>query len=87
MRLIDFVYHSSLGLGVIKKKSHSHGAGPARRALVDIREHHLCCCSEQLLYRDVQRFRGGLEFKAHRHLYHPTLGLRVRRRREVRAFC
>jgi len=33
--------------------------------------------SEQLLYRNVQRFRGGLVFKAHRLLYHLTLGLRV----------
>ena len=27
--------------------------------------------------RNVQRFRGGLVFKAHRPLYHSTLGLRV----------
>ena len=26
---------------------------------------------------DVQRFRGGLVFKAHRLLYHSTLGYRV----------
>ena len=26
---------------------------------------------------NVQRFRGGLVFKAHRLLYHSTLGLRV----------
>jgi len=32
---------------------------------------------EQLLYRDVQQFRGGLVLKAHRLLYHSTLGLRV----------
>ena len=32
---------------------------------------------EQLLHRNVQRFRGGLVFKAHRLLYHSTLGLRV----------
>ena len=31
---------------------------------------------EQLLHRNVQRFRGGLVFKAHRRLYHSTLGLR-----------
>ena len=31
----------------------------------------------QLLHRNVQRFRGGLVFKAHSHLYHSTLGLRV----------
>ena len=33
--------------------------------------------SVKLLYRNVQRFRGGLVFKAHRPLYHPTLGSRV----------
>ena len=27
--------------------------------------------------RNVQRFRGGLVFKAHRRVYHSTLGLRV----------
>ena len=32
---------------------------------------------EQLLRRNVKRFRGGLVFKAHRLLYHSTLGLRV----------
>ena len=31
----------------------------------------------QLLHRNVQRFGGGLVFKAHRLLYHSTLGLRV----------
>ena len=32
---------------------------------------------EQLLRRNVKRFRGGLVCKAHRLLYHSTLGLRV----------
>jgi len=32
----------------------------------------------------VQRFRGGLVFKAHRHLYHSTLGLRVIKKRRRR---
>ena len=32
---------------------------------------------KQLLYRKVQYHRGGLVSKAHRHLYHSTLGLRV----------
>ena len=36
---------------------------------------------EQLLYTNVKRFRGGLVFKAHRLLYHSTLGLRVIRKR------
>jgi len=42
------------------------------------------CCSwfrvqieEHLLQRNVKRFRGGLVFKAHRLVYHTTLGLRV----------
>ena len=30
------------------------------------------------------RFRGGLVFKAHRLMYHSTLGLRVKRERETR---
>ena len=30
-----------------------------------------------VLYRNVKRFRGGLVFKAHRLVYHTTLGLRV----------
>ena len=29
------------------------------------------------LYRNVKRFQGGLVFKAHRLLYHSTLGFRV----------
>jgi len=33
--------------------------------------------SRQLLCRNVKRFRGGLVFKAHRLVYHPTLGWRV----------
>ena len=32
---------------------------------------------EQLVYRNVQRFRGGLVCKARRLVYHSTLGLRV----------
>ena len=32
---------------------------------------------DRLLHINVQLFRGGLVFKAHRLLYHSTLGLRV----------
>ena len=33
---------------------------------------------------NVNRFRGGLAFKAHRRVYHSTLGLRViKKKREV----
>ena len=35
---------------------------------------------EQLLRRNVNRFRGGLVFKAHRRVYHSTLGSRVIKR-------
>ena len=34
-------------------------------------------CVNVLLHINVQRFRGGLVFKAHRLLYHSTLGFRV----------
>ena len=33
---------------------------------------------------NVKRFRGGLVFKAHRLLYHPTLGLRVIKKKRKR---
>ena len=35
------------------------------------------CIDNQLLRRNVKWFRGGLVFKAHRLLFHSTLGLRV----------
>jgi len=41
---------------------------------------------EQLLHRNVQRFRGGLVFEAHRLWYHSTLGLRVIKKREKNSF-
>jgi len=37
----------------------------------------------QLLRINVQRFRGGLEFKAHRLVYHQTLGGRVKRKKKT----
>ena len=33
-------------------------------------------CLKEALHINVQRFRGGLVFKAHRLLYHSTVGLR-----------
>ena len=41
--------------------------------------------TQQLLCRTVKRFRGGLVLKAHRLLYHSTLGVRAiqKRRRRV----
>ena len=38
---------------------------------------------EQLLRRNVNRFRGGLVFKAHRLVYHSTLGLRVMKKKKI----
>ena len=40
---------------------------------------------EQLLHRNVQRFRGGLVFKAHRLLHPSTLGSRVTKKKKTRA--
>jgi hypothetical protein len=40
---------------------------------------------EQLLRRIVNRFRGGLVFKAHRLLYHSSLGSSVTKKRQKAA--
>jgi len=44
-----------------------------------LQPHHSCegAAAERGGNNYVQRFRGGLVFKAHRLLYHSTLGLRV----------
>ena len=39
---------------------------------------------EQLLSRNVQRFRGGLVYEAHRLLYHSTLDSRVVKKKKTR---
>jgi len=39
--------------------------------------------NDQLLYRNVQLLQGGLVFKAHRLLYHSTLGLRVMKKKDA----
>jgi len=36
-----------------------------------------------ILYINVQQFRGGIVFKAHRLLYHSTLGLRVIKKKKT----
>ena len=38
---------------------------------------------EQLLHRNVQRFRGGLVFNTHRLLYHSILGLRLIKKKKT----
>jgi len=82
VRLIDFVYHSTLGFRVMKKKRSivmqrmMQGLAAAsdwrqRRAEKEIHR-------ERARERDKEgRVRGGLVFKAHRWLYHSTLGSRV----------
>ena len=52
-------------------------AAPSSTALNEIRE--------QLLYRNVKRFRGGLVLKAHRLLYHSTLGSRASKKKKRRS--
>ena len=42
---------------------------------------------EQLLHRNVQRFRGGLVFKAHRRLYDSTLGVKGTKREKELWVC
>ena len=51
------------------------------RPISDLR---FTCNQEQALYMNVQRFRGGLVFKAHELLYHSTLGSRVLKKRKRR---
>jgi len=41
---------------------------------------------EQLLRRNVNRFRGGLVFKAHRLVYHSTLGVIVIKKKKYHFF-
>jgi len=43
-----------------------------------------CQVGRRPLLRHLQRFRGGLVFKAHRFLYHLTLGLRVIKKKVCR---
>ena len=75
LRLIDFVYHSTLGLRVIKKKKKITSGCRSRTSVHDISK-------EQLLHRNAKRFRKGLVFKAHRWFYHSTLGSRVMNKKE-----
>jgi len=80
------LYHSTLGLRVIKRRRRPCGCLWRPRVrwqglLSRVRG------LEQLLHRSVQRFRGGLVFKAHRLLYHSTLGLSViKKKKKVRGF-
>ena len=45
--------------------------------LLDLISRFKLSIQEQSIFRKVQRFRGGLVFKAHRLVYHPTLDAEV----------
>ena len=51
------------------------------------RRRGLLSIEEQLLGRNVKRFRGGLVFKAHRILYHSTLGSTVIKKKKKSHTC
>jgi len=59
------LYHSTLGLRVTKRKMKKVDSGVLAGALQRLTG----LTREQLLYRNVQRSRGGLVSKAHRLLY------------------
>ena len=71
-----------VGQGVVLSTSHSLTLmsmiviGPLRDSPVWF------SISDQLLYRNVQLFRGGLVLKAHRILHRPTSGLRAINKRK-----
>ena len=54
-----------------------HARAHGNEVPVDVDRHHRHSACEQLISRNVKRFRGGLVFKAHGLLYHSTLGSRV----------
>ena len=54
---------------------------PHRNSLLSVQ----LSIQEQLLSRNVERCRGGLVFKAHRLVYHSTLGLRVIKKKKKSA--
>ena len=89
LRLIDFAYQKKMAstrLPVIKrapakKYAQPVSTGPLLHLLRRFEELEV----EQPLGRHVQRFRGGLVFKAHRLLYHSTLGSRVIKKKKKRS--
>ena len=44
-----------------------------------------CAIFSELLIRNAERLRGGLVFKAHRLLYHSTLGSRVIKKKKKKS--
>jgi len=71
--------HSSLGWIVIKKKKGGASTADDRRVLVpEMLQHELRTLEHLGQDRGLRVwFRGGLVFKAHRLVYHSTLGWRV----------
>jgi len=47
------------------------------------REEAVYSPASDIVYINLQRFRGGLAFKAHRLLYHSTLGLSVMNKKKI----
>ena len=62
LRLMDFVYHSTLCLRAIKRRADLYSDGHGEEDQPRYRD--------QFHLRNVQWFRGGLVFGAHRLLYH-----------------
>ena len=70
---IDFVHHSTLGLRVISFDLDGDGIVSREDWTASIK-----------VTPNVERFRGGLVFKAHRLLYHSPLGLIVIKKKKKR---
>ena len=77
-RLIDFVYHSTLGLRVINKKKLRVVGFDSTVGEIDGAEAARVLHPEEVVEVRLLRFRGGLVFKAHRLVHHATLAWRVR---------
>ena len=81
------LWHTPLSLSrsLSPQLSHSHtltlSAPPPTPFWVLQGQNVGCRIEEQLLRRNVKRFRGGLVFKAHRLVYHSTLVLKVRKKK------
>ena len=92
MKAHKLLYHSTLGSRVrTKKKSAGEASAPTAppaharvppRPAAAREANQPATVQEQLLSRNVERFRAGLVLKAHKLLCHSTLGMRVIKRKE-----
>ena len=88
IRTIRFSTKNSLsGVGVYRAKTRAVNDHRPAPWPLDRRHLHQPHISEQLLSRNEKRFRGGLVFKAHRFLYHSTLGSRVIKKKKKKTFA